>query len=87
LSRIGKLTKNTIKDSLSVYRDYFVIAENSEIGLVLNKGTKIDVGNRWANDGLFHPMSEIRFWQWLDLQKDLSSYVSRYEGLPYRPQG
>ena len=85
LSRIGKLTKNTIEDSLSVYRDYFVIAENSEIGLVLNKGSKIDVGNRWANDGLIHPMSEIRFWQWLDLQKDLSGYVSRYEGLPYRP--
>lgn len=87
LSRIGRITNDTIEDSLSVYRDFFVIAENSELGLVLNKGTKVDVGSRWANDGFLQPISEIRFWQWLDLQKDLSPYLSYYEGLPFPPAG
>ena len=82
-----RIIKDTIEDSLSVYRDYFVIAENSELGLVLNKGTKVDVSNRWASDGFLQPMSEIRFWQWLDLQKDLSRYLLYYEELPYPPAG
>ena len=85
LSRKGIEVKNTIEDSLAVYRDHFIVAENSELGLVLNKGTKQEVSNRWANDGFPQPMSEMRFWHWLDLQKDLSAYLSHYEGLPFRP--
>jgi len=85
LRRKGIEIKDTIEDSLSVYRDHFIIAENSELGLVLNKGTKHEVGNRWANDGFPQPMSEIRFWQWLDLQKDFSTYLSLYESLPFPP--
>lgn len=85
LHKIGREVSFTIEDSLSVYRDYFVIADNECLGVVLNKGTKSDVSNRWANDGFPQTMSEIRFWQWLELQENTQSYIKLYEELRDSP--
>jgi hypothetical protein len=52
-----------------------VIADNAELGLVLNKGTKSDVSNRWANDGFPQPYSEIHNWQWIELQTNIETYL------------
>lgn len=75
LSLLGRNTNFTLEDSLSVYRDFFVIADNAELGLVLNKGTKSEVNNRWANDGFPQAYSEIHFWQWLELQNNVQKYL------------
>jgi hypothetical protein len=85
LSHFGKHAEFTIEDSLSVYRDYFVIADNAELGLVLNKGTRSEVSNRWAIDGYPQQYSELHFWNWLDLTSDLSPYVKMYKDLESRP--
>ncbi len=75
LSSIGRNVSFTIEDSLIVYRDFFVIADNAELGLVLNKGTKLEVSNRWANDGFPQTFSEIHNWQWIELQKNVDRYI------------
>lgn len=81
----GRGVTFTIEDSLSVYRDFFVVADNAELGLVLNKGTKSEVSNRWANDGFPQTFSEIHFWNWLELETDLERYVQYYEDLSTKP--
>jgi hypothetical protein len=85
LSLLGRSATFTIEDSLSVYRDYFVIADNAELGLVLNKGTRSDVSNRWANDGFPQGYSELHFWSWLDLSSDSAKYVKLYQELTNKP--
>lgn len=85
LSSAGRKFSFTISDSLNVYRDHFVVADNAELGLVLNKGTKSEVSNRWANDGYPQAYSEIHFWNWLEFESDLDRYVKYYENLPFKP--
>jgi len=75
LSSLGRSVIFTIEDSLTVYRDFFVIADNAELGLVLNKGTKSEVSNRWANDGFPQTYSEIHNWQWIELQTNIETYL------------
>ena len=86
LKRNNRDVNFTIRDSLEVYRDCFVFAENESLGLVLNKGLKLDVGYRWANDGFPQPMSEIHFWQWLQLQNNMDTYLDYYAALPEQPE-
>lgn len=81
LAREGVDVKNSIEDSLEVYRDKFIIADNEQLGLVLNKGTKQAVGNRWAKDGYPQPMSEIQFWHWLELQTSTEKIILDYRAL------
>ena len=85
LSSVGRNVTFSIRDSLSVYRDYFVIADNAELGLVLNKGARSDVSNRWATDGFPQAYSEIHFWNWLELGSDMPRYEKYYENLPKKP--
>jgi hypothetical protein len=85
LIKRGRYPTFTLADSLAVYRDYFVIAENEGLGLVLNKGTKSDVDNRWANNGFPQPMSEIHFWNWLEIQTNITKYLEYYEELASHP--
>jgi hypothetical protein len=81
LSSLDRQVSFTIEDSLVIYRDFFVIADNAQLGLVLNKGTKIDVGNRWANDGFPQAYSEIHNWQWLDLHTNTGRYLKYHQEL------
>jgi len=79
LERQGYSVQNSIYDSLSIYRDRFIFADNEQIGLVLNKGSKSWPGNRWAKDGYPQQWSEIQFWHWLELQSGLDKIASDYE--------
>jgi hypothetical protein len=79
LSRSNRVMKNDIMDSLLVLRDYFIVADNEKLGLVFNKGTKIDVSNRWGKRDFPEVDSQISFWIWLDLESNLETYVDYYE--------
>jgi len=79
LARSNRETKDTITDSLLVLRDHFIVADNESLGLVLNKGTKADVSNRWGKQGFPEISSQITFWIWLDLQSNLENYVDLYK--------
>lgn len=81
LERQGFFVKNDIQDSLAIYRDKFIFADNEQLGLVLNKGSKNSVSNRWANDGYPQPMSEVQFWNWLELQTRMDRVIQDYESL------
>ena len=85
LIRQGVELKYNIEDSLTIYRDKFIFADEAQLGLVMNKGTKKNPGNRWANDGYPQPMSEIQFWHWLELQADMAKILSDYSSLPEPP--
>lgn len=82
LARSNRETKETIADSLLVLRDHFIVADNESLGLVLNKGTKADVSNRWGKQGFPEINSQITFWMWLDLQSNLENYVDFYKQIP-----
>lgn len=85
LEREGVELKYNIEDSLTVYRDRFIFADEAQLGLVINKGTKKNPGNRWANDGYPQPMSEVQFWQWLELQSDMGHLLLDYSALSAPP--
>lgn len=85
LSREGFEVKYNIEDSLTVYRDKFIFADEAQLGLVMNKGTKKSPGNRWASDGYPQPMSEVQFWNWLELQTDIGQTLSDYAALSEPP--
>ena len=79
LARLNRETKDSITDSLLVLRDHFIVADNENLGLVLNKGTKADVSNRWGKQGFPEISSQITFWIWLDLESNLETYVDFYK--------
>jgi hypothetical protein len=82
LERQGLIVQNNIQESLAIYRDKFIFADNEQLGFVLNKGSKNWPGNRWAPDGYPQPMSEIQFWIWLELQAGMEKILLDYEALP-----
>lgn len=81
LTRSKREIKNTIEDSLLVLRDYFIVSDNESLGLVFNKGTRADVGNRWGRDGFPQMSSQVSFWSWLDLRSNLKNYVDYFNEL------
>jgi hypothetical protein len=86
LSRSNRVIKNNIADSLLVLRDHFIVADNEKLGLVFNKGTKVDVSNRWGKRGFPEIDSQIGFWIWLDLASNLETYVDYYEQIQSIPE-
>ncbi len=85
LSRSNRVIRNNIADSLLVLRDHFIVADNESLGLVLNKGTKADVSNRWGKQGFPEINSQITFWMWLDLESNLETYVDFYKQIQSNP--
>ena len=85
LAQSNRETKDTITDSLLVLRDHFIVADNESLGLVLNKGTKTDVSNRWGKQGFPEINSQITFWMWLDLESNLETYVDFYKQIQSNP--
>lgn len=81
LSRLNRETKNTIADSLLVLREYFIVSDNESLGLIFNKGTKADVSNRWGKQSFPQMDSQISFWNWLDFESNLETYVDYYQAL------
>ncbi len=81
LSRLNRETNNSIADSLLVLREHFIVSDNESLGLVFNKGTKVDVSNRWGKKSFPQMDSQISFWNWLDLESNLETYVDYYEAL------
>ncbi|MCB2227335.1 MAG: WavE lipopolysaccharide synthesis family protein [Desulfarculaceae bacterium] len=69
LAQIGRPLQWTLADSLSVYRDLFLIIDKAQIDLFWPKYTRRE--NRWTSYGERSRMQELGFTDWLNLQQTL----------------
>jgi hypothetical protein len=63
----------SLKQSLEVYRDLFVIMDSQSLDLIWDKYTRNE--DRWRRDVQPSPFYEVTFLDWLAFQADLDSYL------------
>lgn len=81
LQNLGVTLGFTLKHSLEMINDYFIIADSEFIDLTWSKYT--NCGNRWRGDAFPSPYTEISFGIWLQLHRK-SDYFKSYENLIYK---
>ncbi|CAN1484300.1 WavE lipopolysaccharide synthesis [Candidatus Nanopelagicaceae bacterium] len=71
LQNIGANADVSLRRSLEVYRDYFVVVDSAEFNIIWNKGTRREVLSRYQELPFPNLSSEITHSIWLRLQGDV----------------
>jgi hypothetical protein len=71
LISMGLNAESTLKRSLEVYRDYFVVLDSTEFNIIWNKGTRREVIGRYQELPFPNLTSEISHSLWLRLQENI----------------